>query len=160
MPSKTFYNLDEAKKNKIIEAAAAIFLEQTFENAKVVDICKKCEIPRVTFYSYFESLEDIYNYIFEYYSSRFCNLESIKSLDVNGKSSEDIDLYMNSIEYFMKIISSDVGLKKVYGGIDTLDFTDKAITHCIISLGFQYKSGAISRKEFIEKIGEVINNIQ
>ena len=160
MPSKTFHNLNEVKKNKIIEAAASIFLEETFENAKVVDICRRCEIPRVTFYSYFESLEDIYNYIFEHYSSKFCNLDSIKTLDVTENSTEDIDLYINSIEYFMKIISSDVGLKKVYDGIDTLDFTDKAITHCIISLGFQYKSGAISRDEFIKKIGEVINNIQ
>ena len=137
-----------------------MFLERTFENAKMVDICRRCEIPRVTFYSYFESLEDIYNYIFEHYSSKFCNLDSIKNLDVSEKSAEDVELYVNSIEYFMKIISSDVGLKKIYEGIDNLDFTDKAITHCIISLGFQYKSAAINREEFIKKIGEVINNIQ
>lgn len=159
MPSKTFLNLDEDKQTKIIEAAAAIFLEKTFENAKVVDICKRADIPRVTFYSYFDSLDDVYNYIYEHYSSKFCNLDSIKHLEsIDG--GEDLSLYNESIDYFTKILSSDTGLKKVYEGIENLDFEDKTITHCIISLGFQYKAGVITREEFMQKIGEVINNIQ
>lgn len=154
MPSKTFLNLDEDKKKNILNAASSIFIEKTFEKAKVVDICKKANIPRVTFYSYFESLEDIYNYIYEYYSSEFCSLENIKNPNV------DVNFFNDAINYFIKIIDSDIGLKKVYEKIDSLDFNDKALSHYIVSVSFQYKTGAITKEDFLKSINDAINNIQ
>ncbi|ERJ11038.1 TetR/AcrR family transcriptional regulator [Haloplasma contractile] len=54
----TFYNLNEVKKRKILNAIKEEILEMGFDNAKVTHICKRASIPRSAFYRYFDALED------------------------------------------------------------------------------------------------------
>lgn len=69
MPSDVFLRLTDEKKNRIIESAKEDFNLKGFEKATVVRICELAGIPRITFYSYFDSLDDIYNYIYKNQSS-------------------------------------------------------------------------------------------
>lgn len=50
---------DNTKKQKIIQAAAKIFLEQGLEKARIEDIAKKADIGKGTIYLYFKSKEEI-----------------------------------------------------------------------------------------------------
>ncbi len=65
MPKYTFFNLDESKRNKIIKAAKAEFLNNPLRKARVSNIVTVASIPRGSFYQYFEDLDDLYYYIVE-----------------------------------------------------------------------------------------------
>lgn len=154
MPSSTFLNLDIEKQNKILQGASEVFLKKSFDEAKVVDICKSAEIPRVTFYSYFESLEDVYIYTYRYFLGEYFNLEKIKNLN------EDLSFYDKLIDYFVNVIDSELGLRTINDELENFSFQDKMITNYMISLGVQYKSGVLSKQELMMKAGEMLCNIQ
>lgn len=63
MPTSTFYNLPEDKKNRVISASIEEFLRA--ENGEIIikNIINKAGIPRGSFYQYFESKEDLVDYI-------------------------------------------------------------------------------------------------
>lgn len=63
MPTSTFYNLPEDKKNRVINAAIDEFIR--VENGEVIikNIINQAGIPRGSFYQYFESREDLVDYI-------------------------------------------------------------------------------------------------
>jgi len=63
MPKETFFNLDEAKRNKIIEAAKKEFTSNSLRKSRVSNIIKAASIPRGSFYQYFEDLDDLYYYV-------------------------------------------------------------------------------------------------
>ncbi|MBN2794533.1 MAG: TetR/AcrR family transcriptional regulator [Clostridia bacterium] len=63
MPSKTFFNLSEEKKEKLVIAAIEEFSERNIREAKVALIMKRANISRGSFYNYFDSIEDLYKYI-------------------------------------------------------------------------------------------------
>jgi len=63
MPKETFFNLNESKKNKIIDAAKIEFTDNPLRKSRVSNIIKKASIPRGSFYQYFEDLDDLYYYV-------------------------------------------------------------------------------------------------
>ncbi|QWB99692.1 TetR/AcrR family transcriptional regulator [Mycoplasmatota bacterium] len=65
MPKQTFFNLKEEKSNKIIQAAVDEFSSKPYELVNLSDIIKKAEIPRGSFYQYFEDKKDIYLYLID-----------------------------------------------------------------------------------------------
>lgn len=65
MPKETFNNLSEDKKRKIFEAAVKEFSSRRFSEASINQIVKNAEIPRGSFYQYFNDKEDIYLYMYE-----------------------------------------------------------------------------------------------
>lgn len=73
MPKTTFFNLDKEKQDTILKAAKREFNLKGYEKATVVNICEKADIKRVNFYTYFESLDDIHDFIFENESNK-CNI--------------------------------------------------------------------------------------
>lgn len=65
IPKKTFYNLSEEKKDRIITAAITEFSKRSFEEAKLSNIIKESKIPRGSFYQYFVDKRDLYLHIME-----------------------------------------------------------------------------------------------
>lgn len=63
MPTQTFFNLPEEKKNRIIHAAMHEFAAYRFDQASITHIIEKAGIPRGSFYQYFENLKDVYKHI-------------------------------------------------------------------------------------------------
>lgn len=65
MPKETFYNLDEPKRKKILNAAIKEFTDNELHKARVSNIIKEAHIPRGSFYQYFEDLDDLYYYVID-----------------------------------------------------------------------------------------------
>ncbi len=67
MPKQTFFNLKDDKKEKIEKALIKEFSHNTFEKASISSIILEANIPRGSFYQYFEDKEDAIYYIIDKY---------------------------------------------------------------------------------------------
>lgn len=65
MPRETFFNLTELKRNKIIDAAISEFTENELHKSRVSNIIKLADIPRGSFYQYFEDIDDLYYFVID-----------------------------------------------------------------------------------------------
>lgn len=63
MPKKTFLNLPEEKKKKILKSADKEFSRVPIEKVSIQNIIEQAEIPRGSFYQYFEDKEDLFDYM-------------------------------------------------------------------------------------------------
>jgi AcrR family transcriptional regulator len=66
MPTQTFFNLNEEKRERIIQVALNEFAYKPYEKVNVTDIIEKSNIARGSFYQYFSGLADLYNYLIEH----------------------------------------------------------------------------------------------
>lgn len=62
MPKKTFFNLDNNKKDNIKKATYRLFTSNPYENVNIRDIVKEADIPIGSFYRYFDDKDDLYLY--------------------------------------------------------------------------------------------------
>lgn len=101
MPKSTFFNIDEEKQNRIIEAALDEFANYTFNEVKLSRIIKESRIPRGSFYQYFEDKFDLYNYLFEIMGQK--KLEYMKDLLPNPDEMPFVvlfeELYTRGVEF-------------------------------------------------------------
>lgn len=67
MPKETFYHLNDKKREKVEKALENEFGRTTFEKASISRIVEEANIPRGSFYQYFEDKEDAINYVIEKY---------------------------------------------------------------------------------------------
>lgn len=65
MPKETFYNLSKEKRRRIIDAAEKEFFRAPLSKARITNIVTEAQIPRGSFYQYFDDLSDLYHYFFE-----------------------------------------------------------------------------------------------
>ncbi len=65
MPKQMFNNIPIAKQQKIIKVAIEEFTSKSFNDVSVNSIIKKANIPRGSFYTYFEDMNDLFNFIFK-----------------------------------------------------------------------------------------------
>lgn len=70
MPSETFKNLSQNKKNMIMLAAKHEFSQVPFHEASINHIIKEAGISRGSFYMYFENKEDLYMTLAEHQMER------------------------------------------------------------------------------------------
>ncbi len=63
MPKKTFFNLPPDKKQRIIDAAYDIFIEEEYEKVSIRAITKKAGISLGSFYKYFDDKDELYLYL-------------------------------------------------------------------------------------------------
>lgn len=63
MPKKTFFNLPIDKKQKIIDAAYDLFIENDYKDVNIRSIAKKAGISIGSFYQYFDDKDDLYLYL-------------------------------------------------------------------------------------------------
>lgn len=64
MPKSTFFNLPDEKKDKIFEAAVNEFSQNHYGKITIDKIVQKAEIPKGSFYQYFENKDDLYVFLF------------------------------------------------------------------------------------------------
>ena len=97
MPTKTFFHLPEEKQKRLLEAARIEFSRVPLKDASIANIVKIAEIPRGSFYQYFEDKEDLYYYYFE--TVRRDSSKDMFQLikDVDGDLFEGFELYFTKI---------------------------------------------------------------
>ena len=68
MPSERFYNLPEKKKDRIVEAAYEELSKVPYDKLSINKIIKTADIPRGSFYEYFEDKDDLLMFIMRNFS--------------------------------------------------------------------------------------------
>lgn len=66
VPYKTFMNLPEAKRNRILTATMRTINDKGYDKTTVSDIVKAAGIPRGSFYQYFNDKLDAFMYLLEW----------------------------------------------------------------------------------------------
>lgn len=103
MPKSTFFNLNEEKKIKIEKALKTEFSRGSFEEASVSNIVTNAQIPRGSFYQYFEDKEDAVKYIIQKFILAEEELISEILIDTNGDIFESaIKMYDYMVEELLK----------------------------------------------------------
>ena len=70
MPTSTFFNLPPPKRERLLRAAEAEFVRKPFNEVSINRIIQAAEIPRGSFYQYFEDKMDLFRYILGGFSRR------------------------------------------------------------------------------------------
>ena len=65
MPSQTFFNLPENKRQVIIDCAIAEFAAYDYDTASISNVVKQAKIAKGSFYQYFENKEELYLYLID-----------------------------------------------------------------------------------------------
>lgn len=68
MPSATFFNLPEEKREKLMSAARQEFVRMPYESVSINRIIQTAEIPRGSFYMYFTDKEELFRYLLQGYA--------------------------------------------------------------------------------------------
>ena len=71
MPTETYKQLADEKKERILSSAAALFAEKGFARADVAHIASRAGVAKGSLYNYFENKDDIYRYVCKEGLSRF-----------------------------------------------------------------------------------------
>ncbi len=113
MPSQTFHNLSEEKKRKLINAAMKEFSTATLEKASINKIVVAAQIPRGSFYMYFDDKYDLFDYIILRYQDRLLHIikKAFRKRDGNIREAF-IDLY-DELANKMKQVDLKIFLKNV-----------------------------------------------
>ena len=107
MPKSTFYNLNKDKKEKIKKAIKNEFSRNPFSKASISNIIEEAQIPRGSFYQYFEDKEDALKYILDEVAQK----ERKKIIDILNRNSGDI--FKTSIESFDYILNKNINEKEI-----------------------------------------------
>lgn len=108
MPKETFYNLSEEKKIKILNAAKLEFSRVPIEKASIKNIVEKADIARGSFYQYFESKEDLLEYIITENMGNFHN----KMFETIQKNNGDIiKIYKETFQILVETCSNKENIK-------------------------------------------------
>ena len=65
MPSQTFFNLPEEKRETLLQAARREFAQKPYADASINQIIRDAGIPRGSFYMYFSDKEDLFRYLMD-----------------------------------------------------------------------------------------------
>lgn len=103
MPSNTFLNLNKEKRDKIIEVSLKEFSSVPYPEVSINKIIMNAGIPRGSFYMYFESKEDLFEFLMEEHHNRFINAMN-ECFDKNNGDlrSTFISMYEKSVSYIKK----------------------------------------------------------
>jgi len=98
LPTETFFHLPAEKQKRIMNAAKKEFSRLPLKDASIATIIKDAEIPRGSFYQYFENKEDLYYYYFHTLKS-----DSQRDL-IRSIQHEKGDLFAGFEWYFSRMI--------------------------------------------------------
>lgn len=71
MPKRTFLKLPEAKRQRILDVAVDMVLTHPIQDITISHIVKHADIPRGSFYQYFNGIEDLLFYLYQQFIEAF-----------------------------------------------------------------------------------------
>ncbi|PRX34753.1 TetR family transcriptional regulator [Orenia metallireducens] len=136
MPTDTFFNLGEDKRERVIKAAIDEFAKYPYHKSSINRIVKKADIAKGSFYQYFADKSDIFKYIIDLlmekefaYSEEIMNnfkalnffdtlkIICIKLIDYYKENLKLVDVWVN----FLKMDDNDFKGKILQGIIEQSD---------------------------------------
>lgn len=145
MPTDTFLNLPNEKKNRLIKAAKEQFSKSSFEEVSINQIIKSASISRGSFYNYFKDKTDLLYYILNHY------IQQVKS-DLEDQLQQGkgdlFSFYEYMFLYFLTKISSEEDadfIKNIFSQWRIIMSTSKVTSHIL-------KTNTDYTKELINKM--------
>jgi AcrR family transcriptional regulator len=123
MPKQTFLNLNEEKRNIIINAAIDEFAEYGLENASTNRIVANSGIAKGSFYQYFEDKQDVFMYLLTILEHE--KMEFFKSKHPPSK-------HMDTFQYFRWMIKTGMEFNSAYPRIT------QAVSRVLLGEGLYY----------------------
>ena len=111
MPTLTFNNLPEEKKNIIIEASIKEFKRTLLTDASINKIIKDANISRGSFYTYFKDINDLYEYSLNNYKEKIIKIIKQTIKETNG------DLFETTNKAYEKILNLCTKEKQLFKNI-------------------------------------------
>lgn len=99
MPKPTFFHLPKEKQETLIRAAKKEFSRVPLHEASIANIIKEAEIPRGSFYQYFEEKEDLYYYLLNQISEK--NNERFMEL-LKEKNGDIFETFIHSFQFMLQ----------------------------------------------------------
>ncbi|TAH66156.1 MAG: TetR/AcrR family transcriptional regulator [Anaerolineaceae bacterium] len=93
---ESFENLDEAKKQTILNAGFRIFGEYGYSKASIKDIIKEAGISKGSLFYYFESKKNYFLYLYEYTSNIMKHL-------VDDPGEDGLPKYLEKTDFFERL---------------------------------------------------------
>lgn len=94
MPTRTFYNLPDEKRKKLLDAIRKEFSRVPFDEVSVNQIIRMAGIPRGSFYQYFADREDMLQYLLTDY------LEMLRRHALDSVRKNNGDLFQVFLDIF------------------------------------------------------------
>ena len=85
------------KKDRIIEAAARVFAQKGYAGSSVADIAVKAEIGKGTIYAYFDSKEDLFFAVFEWFMLQTGTAAKVSVSHLGGSATQRLEVLSDSI---------------------------------------------------------------
>ncbi|MCH4170917.1 MAG: TetR family transcriptional regulator [Lactobacillus sp.] len=81
MPKPTFFNLPSNKRQHLLDEALREFSHKPYNEVSISSIIKNAQIPRGSFYQYFDDKMDLYNYLIKTKQAAYLDdwLQAIKN---------------------------------------------------------------------------------
>ena len=84
------------KKDRILEAAARVFAQKGYAGTAVADIAVQAEIGKGTLYTYFDSKEDLFFAVFEWYKIQTRDAAKVNIAVLGGSASKRLEALSDS----------------------------------------------------------------
>lgn len=152
MPSKTFYNLKEEKKEKLLNAALKEFSTTELEKVSINKIIMDAKIPRGSFYMYFDSKYDLFDYVLSGYRDIFVKLVSDTLIENEGDLRNCFSTLYDKLFIRMKKIDLHILFKNVFKYINSEQDFFQRNDHFL----FNDISSLINKKDIVTKDLEFI----
>lgn len=121
MPTNTFFNLPEEKKQKILKAANKEFARVPAEQASIKNIVEDAEIARGSFYQYFEDKEDLFEYMM---TLKVGNMHQNLMKIVHKENGNIINIFINMYDHLIqvgRIRKNNKFFRQIFENIKTSD---------------------------------------
>lgn len=121
MPTNTFFNLPEEKKNKILKAANKEFARVPLEQVSIKNIVEDAEIARGSFYQYFEDKEDLFDYMM---SLKMGDMENRLNRLIERENGNIINICVNIYDHLIqvgKLRKNNKFFRKIFENVKTSD---------------------------------------
>ena len=121
MPTSTFFNLPEEKKQKILKAANKEFARVPIEQVSIKNIVEDAEIARGSFYQYFEDKQDLFEYIM---TSKVGDMQKNLLDMIKKENGNIINIFINIYDHLIqvgKLRKNNKFFRQIFKNIKTSD---------------------------------------
>ena len=130
MPTETFFNLHEEKRQRIIDAALQEFAEHTYHRASLSEIVERARIAKGSMYQYFKNKMDLYVYLVHLaVQAKFDVID--QAVAALGDKPDLFEILKTSAEAGMEFARSNPTLVAV--GVNLLREADREVINGVMS---------------------------
>ena len=165
MPKSTFYNLPKEKQDKVLEAAKKEFFRAEDGEILIKNIVVDAKIPRGSFYQYFESKDDLVEFLIKNHlkntEERFCLLIDKNGGDILAAFEEMFNRIidkqkMDGVNKERKVMEHIKKLQEKYGCQSAVKEFPKVMTDTVLLNHIDKSKYKISTSEDLASVYHII----